>query len=97
MKEKIKNTIKLFGTELCVGGVKKIALIRLMASGEAKNYLDDVEYLGVVKPAYFLIMSYDCGIGENATFSFEGRTLTVRKVTPVYLANETIYRTALAY
>ena len=95
LKNKIAKFIDFTGTDVTVNGENHKILIRLMSSGEAKTYLDDIEYMGLVKPAYIITFSSD--IKENNSFVLKKRTYTVRKVTSVFFRNEVIFKTAVIY
>lgn len=95
LKNKIAKFIDYAGTAVTVNSKNHRILIRLMSSGEAKTYLDDIEYMGLVKPAYIITFSSD--IKENNSFVLEGRTYTVRKITPIFFRNEVIFKSAVIY
>lgn len=97
LSEKIKKYIDRHGTKVNINSSECRILIRLMSSGEAKTYLDDIEYMGIIKPAYFIVFSYDTPIEENSSFVLEGRNFSVKKVTPVFYGNEIIFRSAVIF
>ena len=97
MKDKIKNFIYRHGNTLKIGNKYYKALMRLSSTSEIKTYLDDIESMAVIKPAYIITFSYDEDISENATFTFGDRTWTVRKITPIFYETNIIYYCAVAY
>ena len=96
-----KNKISSEGTAISFTKsgqtVSEVWKISMISTSQAKNYLDDIEYMAVIKPALEVMAPYDTQIEENLTFQFDSRTFTARKIFNYYDKDDIIYKTFIAY
>ena len=91
------KAFKLSGVEITVNSKKYKVLMSMTSSSGLKNYLDDVEVMAVIKPAYQLIIPYNANISENSTFSLDDRSYTIRKITNSRNYGGVVCKTAICY
>ena len=92
-KQKISST----GVNITINNHNEIWSIRLANSNEIRNFLDDIESMAVIKPAYIVTAPYDTNVSENANFNFENRNFICRKIVNIYYQNTIIYKNFIIY
>ncbi len=97
IKDKIKNKIIKYGTKITISGQEVSVLIRQLNTQEARNYLDDIEIMALIKPALCLVLPYDATVSDNSVFTLNSRSYTIKKVTPFMCGDEIIFKTAISY
>jgi len=68
------------GEEFTVGTNTYRGVFRVLDSGTMRSYLDDVEIMGVTRPALLLVTRPDAAVNVSDTITRDGRTYTVLKV-----------------
>lgn len=69
------------GEEFTVGANTYCGVFRILDTGTMRNYLDDVELMGVTRPGLLLVTRADAQISVNDTITRDGRTYTVLKTS----------------
>jgi hypothetical protein len=79
--QRIKKKLGIAGEEFTIGANTYTGAFRILDSGTLRNYLDDVEIMGVTKPALLLVTDADAAISVSDTITRDGRTYTVLKTS----------------
>ncbi len=79
--ERVLKKLEKFGEEFVVDGNTYHGVFRLLDSSTMHTYLDDVEIMGVEKPALLLATEPDADIEIDDTITRDGRTYTVWKTS----------------
>lgn len=79
--ERIAEKIEKFGEEFTVGSNTYRGVFKILDSGTMRNYLDDVEMMGVTHPGLLLVTDADAGVEPDDTITRDGRIYTVLKVS----------------
>ena len=83
------------GEEFTVNGHSHFGAFRLLDSGTLRTYLDDVEVMGVVKPALLLVTTPDCAMNINDVITRDGRDYKVLKFYTSRIAGAAVARVAI--
>lgn len=79
--QRIKKKLGIAGEEFTIGANTYTGVFKVLDSGTLRNYLDDVEIMGVTKPALLLVTDADASICVSDTITRDGRIYTVLKTS----------------
>lgn len=79
--QRIKKKLGVAGEEFTIGANTYTGVFRILDSGTLRNYLDDVEIMGVTKPGLLLVTDADTPISVSDTITRDGRNYTVLKIS----------------
>ena len=93
--ERLAAKLSRAGEEFSVGGVTCRGVFRILDTGTMRNYLDDVEVMGITRPGLLLVTAADAPVDANDTISRDGRTYTVIKTSLHRIGNAAIVKVAV--
>lgn len=79
--ERIAKKFATAGEEFTVNSNTYRGVFRILDTGTMRNYLDDVESMGVERPGLLLVTEGDADIDVSDSITRDGRTYTVYKVS----------------
>jgi hypothetical protein len=92
---RIKKKLGVAGEEFTVGGNTYRGTFKIIDSGTLRNYLDDVELMGVTKPGLLLITDADASISPTNTITRDGRTYEVLKTSTHRIGGVAVVKVAI--
>ncbi len=79
--ERVKRKIATYGERFVLGSNTYYGVFAPLNSGTMRTYLDDVELMGVARPALMLVTGPEVPIALNDRITRDGRTYTVLKTS----------------
>jgi hypothetical protein len=79
--ERLINKLAKVGEQFTVGANTYRGVFKVLDTGTMRNYLDDVEVMGVVRPGLLLTTRGDAVISVGDTIARDGRTYEVLKTS----------------
>lgn len=95
IKRRIDTALKRIGEAFTIRGSTCLGVFKLLDSGTMRNYLDDVEVMGVTKPGLLLVTGSSTSIVDNDTITRDGRTYTVLKTSQHRIGGVVVMRIAV--
>lgn len=77
--ERIAKKLARFGEQFTVGANTYRGVFKVLDSGTMRMYFDDVETMGITRPALLLITQPDAAITTGNTITRDGRVYTTLK------------------
>jgi len=93
--DRINNNLSRHGEQFSVGTNTYRGVFAVLNTGTMHAYLDDVELMGVARPALMLVTQADASIGVNDHITRDGRTYTVLKVSNHRIGETTVVKIAI--
>jgi hypothetical protein len=93
--KRILNKLSKYGEQFTVDGNTYHGVFRLLDSGTMRNYLSDVEIMGVVRPGLLLLTDPDTDIELNDTIDRDGRTYIVLRIADQRVCGTAVARTVI--
>lgn len=89
LQQRIKTRLEREADAFSVGGVGHSGVFQLLAPSKARTYLDDAVINAAQKPLYLAYVPHDDTTAELDTLDWNGLSLYVQRVVPVWLRDET--------
>ncbi|MGC8863843.1 MAG: hypothetical protein ACP5R5_13860 [Armatimonadota bacterium] len=95
LSDRVNHKLTSYGEEFAVGGNTYRGVFAVLNSGTMHAYLDDVELMGVARPALMLVTGADVSIAVNDRITCDGRTYTVLKTSNHRIGDTTVVKIAI--
>ncbi|MDH7603184.1 MAG: hypothetical protein QHI38_13680 [Armatimonadota bacterium] len=93
--ERVRKKIETYGEEFTLGSSTYHGVFAVLGSGNMRSYLDDVELMGVARPALMLVTSSEVPLAVNDHVTRDGRTYTVLKTSNHRIGETTVVKIAI--
>lgn len=93
--DRLRSKFATCGEEFTVGTNTYRGVFAVLSSSMMRAYLDDVELMGVARPALILVTGHDTPISVNDQITRDGRTYTVLKTSNHRIGETTVVRIAI--
>ncbi|MGQ9455084.1 MAG: hypothetical protein ACUVRS_09210 [Armatimonadota bacterium] len=93
--DRLRSKLAKYGEEFTVGTNTYRGVFAVLSSSMIRAYLDDVELMGVARPALILVTGHDTPISLNDQITRDGRTYTVLKTSNHRIGETTVVKIAV--
>lgn len=93
--DRVSKAIDRIGENFTLDGSTYKGVFRLLDMGTMRTYLDDVEVLGVAKPAFYLTTKSDVPIQSGSTITRGTQSYQVLKHIKLTIGAETVAKCAV--
>lgn len=93
--KRFKNVILRLGDDYAVGGNGRKAIVTLLPGERASDFLTDAEIAALAKPIRLAYVPFDDATAVSDTVSWDGLSLTVKKVVSARARGETVAKMLL--
>jgi hypothetical protein len=93
--DRLKSKLATYGEAFTVGTSTYRGVFAVLGSGTMRAYLDDVELMGVARPALMLVTGPETSIAPGDHITRDGRTYTVLKTSNHRVSQTTVVKIAI--
>ncbi len=93
--DRIAAAIDRRGVGITIGATAHTVVLHVPTGSEMSLLLDDTEMQAVLKPALSVTFKASAVVAVNNTFTYDGRTFTIRKLLAVSTQGETVCKLAI--